>query len=93
MKTETVSDTILDLIKQAKVISTDRVAKELDINRSTAAGYLSQLKKTKVIVGNQGLWAMSYQDLTQADSILNNQQTTVSELIGIMNSIVSLGKK
>jgi DNA-binding IscR family transcriptional regulator len=93
MKTETASDTILDLIKKGRVVSTDRIAKELDINKSAAAGLLSQMKKCKVIVGRNGLWAKNHTDLNLADSILTNQQTTVSELISIMNSIVSIGKK
>lgn len=93
MNTETASDTILDLIKQAKVISTDRIAKELDINRFAAAGLLSQMKKSKVIVGRNGLWAQNHEDLNLANSIINNQQTTVQELSSIMNSIVALGKQ
>jgi len=93
MKTENASDVILDLMKVSKIVSTDRIAKELDINKSAAAGLLSQMKKCKVIVGRNGLWAQNHSDLNQADSILNNQQTTVNELITIMNSIVSLGKQ
>ena len=93
MKTETISDAILDLIKKARVVTSDRVAKELDINKSTAAGHLTQMKKNKLIVGCNGLWAETSFDLSHADIILNNQQTTVSELISIMNRIVALGKQ
>ena len=92
MKTETISDMILDLMKTVKVVTSDRIAKELNINKKTAAGHLSQMKKDKLVVSHNGLWALNHVDLNMAESILNNQQTTVNDLIGIMNSIVKLGK-
>jgi hypothetical protein len=51
------------------------------------------MKKSKVIVGRNGLWAQNHEDLNLANSIINNQQTTVQELSSIMNSIVALGKQ
>ena len=92
MKSESMTDRIVELIRQEKVVTTDRIVSFTKLNKSTAAGLLTHLRKTNKIVGNNGLWAMNNADLNQANKILSNKTTSVSDLTNIMNSLVTTGK-
>lgn len=93
MKTDTISDEIIALIKQHKVVSAEQVARQLDIKQASASGILANMRKNKLIVGHNKVWALNHTDLNQANSILSTKKTTANELISIMNSIVALGRK
>lgn len=92
MKSESMTDRIVDYIRQEKVVTTDRIASLTKLNKATAAGLLTHLRKTNRIVGGEGLWALTNTDLNQANKILANKNTSVSDMTSIMNRLVTTGK-
>lgn len=92
MKSESMTDRIVDYIRQEKVVTTDRIASLTKLNKATAAGLLTHLRKTNKIVGGEGLWAMNQEDLNEANKILANKNTSVSDMMNIMNRLVTTGK-
>lgn len=92
MKSESMTDRIVDYIRQEKVVTTDRIASLTKLNKATAAGLLTHLRKTNKIVGGEGLWAMNQEDLNEANKILSNKNTSVSDMMNIMNRLVTTGK-
>ena len=92
MKSESMTDRIVDYIRQEKVVTTDRIASLTKLNKATAAGLLTHLRKTNRIVGGEGLWAMNQEDLNEANKILANKNTSVSDMMNIMNRLVTTGK-
>lgn len=92
MKSESMTDRIVDYIRQEKVVTTDRIASLTKLNKSTAAGLLTHLRKTNKIVGGEGLWALNNTDLNQANKILSNKTISASDLTSIMNRLVTTGK-
>lgn len=92
MKSESMTDRIVDYIRQEKVVTTDRIASLTKLNKATAAGLLTHLRKTNKIVGGEGLWAMNQEDLNEANKILANKNTSVTDMMNIMNRLVTTGK-
>lgn len=92
MKSESMTDRIVDYIRQEKVVTTDRIASLTKLNKATAAGLLTHLRKTNKIVGGEGLWAMNQEDLNEANKILSNKNTSVTDMMSIMNRLVTTGK-
>lgn len=92
MKSASMTDQIMDYIREEKVATTDRIASLTKLNKATAAGLLTHLRKTNRIVGGNGLWAMNNSDLNQANKILENKTTSHSDLANIMNRLVTTGK-
>lgn len=92
MKSESMTDRIVEYIRQEKVVTTDRIASLTKLNKATAAGLLTHLRKTERIVGANGLWALTNTDLNQANKILSNKNTSVSDMTNIMNRLVTTGK-
>lgn len=92
MKSESMTDRIVEYIRQEKVATTDRIASLTKLNKATAAGLLTHLRKTNRIVGGEGLWAMNQEDLNEANKILANKNTSVSDMMNIMNRLVTTGK-
>lgn len=86
------TDRIVEYIRQEKVATTDRIASLTKLNKATAAGLLTHLRKTNRIVGGEGLWAMNQEDLNEANKILANKNTSVSDMMNIMNRLVTTGK-
>ena len=89
---DSMTDKIVEYIRQEKVVSTDRVSKLTKLNKATAAGLLTHLRKIDRIVGKDGLWALNNVDLNQASKILNDKQTSVPDMTNIMNNLVKIGK-
>ena len=92
MKSDSMTDRIVEYIRQEKVATTDRIASLTKLNKATAAGLLTHLRKTNKIVGGEGLWALNNADLNQANKIMQNKQTSVPDMTSIMNRMVTTGK-
>jgi hypothetical protein len=92
MKSDSMTDWIVEYIRQEKVATTDRIASLTKLNKATAAGLLTHLRKTNKIVGGEGLWALNNTDLNEANKIMQNKQTSIPDMTNIMNRMVTLGK-
>jgi hypothetical protein len=89
---DSMTDNIVEHIRQEKVVTTDRIASLTKLNKATAAGLLTHLRKTNRIVGNNGIWAMNNVDLNQAQKIMDNKKTSVPDMTKIMNRLITTGK-
>ena len=92
MKSDSMTDRIVEYIRQEKVETTDRIASLTKLKTATAAGLLTHLRKTNKTVGGEGLWALNNTDLNQANKIMQNKQTSIPDMTNIMNRMVTLGK-
>lgn len=86
------TDQIVEHIRKEKVVTTDRIASATKLNKATAAGLLTHLRKTGRIVGNNGFWAMNNVDLNQAQKIMKDKQTSAPDMTKIMNRLITTGK-
>lgn len=88
MKVVSLTDAIINRIRQDGVVTSDDIARELRINTTTAAGMLTQLRiKNKVVYG-KGLWALNNTELAQADKYLKRKKACAKELTSILNSMI-----
>lgn len=88
MKVVSLTDAIINRIRQDGVVTSDDIARELRINTTTAAGMLTQLRiKNKVVYG-KGLWALNNTELAQADKYLKRKKACARELTSILNSMI-----
>ena len=92
MKSESMTDRIVEYIRQEKVATTDRIASLTKLNKATAAGLLTHLRKTNRIVGGNGLWALNNTDLNQANKILESKNVSPNDMTAIMNKLITTGK-
>ena len=92
MKSESMTDRIVEYIRQEKVATTDRIASLTKLNKATAAGLLTHLRKTSRIVGGNGLWALNNTDLNQANKILESKNVSPNDMTAIMNKLITTGK-
>ena len=88
MKVVSLTDAIINRIRQDGVVTSDDIARELKINKTTAAGLLTQLRMKDMVVSGRGFWALTNTDLAQADKYMKRKQACARELTSILNSMI-----
>ncbi len=88
MKVVSLTDAIINRIRQDGVVTSDEIAQELDLNKTTAAGILTQLRVKNKVVYGKGLWALNNTELAQADKYIKRKKACARELTNILNSMI-----
>ena len=88
MKVISLTDAIINRINEDRVVTSDEIARELKINKTTAAGLLTQLRLKNKIVSHKGFWALTKTDLDQAEKYMKKKMACARELTSIFNSMI-----